>query len=826
MSRILDLSKGWQVVRHDGTERFAANAPFDIHSRLYAGGLISDPYWRDTETSLDWVHESEWIATREFRWDGSSGHTTLTIADVDGIATIVLNGEEVERVESRFVRYDLDVSDFLRHGANTLTVHFLSASRIAAERAAALPFPVPYVEWNCRILHVNLLRRAQCDAGWDWNIALMPIGLLGQIELRRTEVARLDDLRVVQHHENVGTVRVVATAFLSAVNRGDVSLRGLLTGPDGASLEARTSVRIEPNGTKTNEREATLVFDVPEPQLWWPAGHGAQPTYELLIECEDQTIRRRIGLRRLELVSEPDETGRSFGFRVNGRDLFVTGANWVPADALPERRTPKAVRGILQSAVDAGMTMIRVWGGGVYEPDWFYDLCDELGLMVWQDFMFACHQFPSHDENWLALVRLEARQQLRRLSGHACMALWCGDNEGVPALDWWPVTRENRERYLALYLRLNETLRLEHQASGTDVAFWLSSPSRGPFDLDHDWYRDDAGDAHFWAVWHGEGEEAGRFDEFRRVSPRFCSEFGFQSFPSMPCIKRFTEPKDRKHDSPVMEVHQRNEGGNAKILDTMARYFTVPEAFDGRVFLSQVQQAMAIRTAVEHWRASWPRSRGTLYWQLNDTWPVASWSSLDHGGAWKVLHYAMRRAHTPVLVTAVPHSGGNGIALVGTSTRATATTIEVEAHAVALDGRSRSLGEWSLAVPPDRAVEIVRVPQRDLADGEFLHFSWTENGLCHESEFVPYLFRDYPLPNATIEARWSEVDGHPTITLTTDAVAHFVTIGLGQDAIWSDNAFTLLPDRPKAISAYRTAGGRDPRHIDRNAMTVQHLDAT
>ena len=822
MTGNVDLSEGWHIARTKGEERFEADVPFDVHSRLQAEGLIPDPYWRDVEPSLDWVHESEWIASREFDWDNRPGRHTLTMSDVDGIAVVVLNGHEVGRIESRFVRYDLDVSDALRAGANRLDVRFLSASRIAAERASALPFPVPYVEWNCRIPHVNLLRRAQCDAGWDWNIALMPIGLLGRIELHRDELARLDDLRVVQRHETNGSVRVEGTAFVTALGRGEVELQGRLTGP-GLDVDAHATIRIEPSGTNEAERQATLAFDVSEPQLWWPAGHGSQPVYELTVECEGRTIARRIGLRQLDFVSEPDEIGQSFGFRINGHDLFVAGANWIPVDALPERRTLNAVRGVLQSALDAGITMIRVWGGGVYEPDWFYDLCDELGLMVWQDFMFACHQFPAHDDDWLALVRSEARQQLRRLSGHACMALWCGDNEGVPALEWWPVTRENRDRYLALYLRLHETLRLEHQTSGTDIPFWQSSPSRGPFDFDHDWYRDDAGDAHFWAVWHGEGEEAGRFEEFRRVAPRFCSEFGFQSFSSMPCIERFTEPVDRAHDSAVMEVHQRNAGGNAKILDTMARYFDVPVPFAARVFLSQVQQAMAIRTAVEHWRANWPRSRGTLYWQLNDTWPVASWSGLDHGGAWKVLHYVMRRAHAQVLVTAVPDEKNDDIILVGTSTRREPASVELVTFAIGLDGQCEELGTLSATIPPERAIEIARVPNRTLADGAFLHFEWNDGNEQRDAQFIPYPYREHSLPLATIEAQWADVDGLPTLTFTSDAVAHFVTVGLGQDTIWSDNAFTLLPNRPRRMSAYRTASGRDPRNVERDEVTIQHL---
>ncbi len=816
----IDLAEGWRVRQIGGEHGFDADVPFDVHSRLLAEGAIPDPYHRDNETALDWVHEAEWAATRSFDLEDPVGRWTLALDRLDGIAEVRVNDHLVGACESAFVRHDLDITPALTVGRNTIEIRFASASAEAARRAAALPFAIPYVDWNCRIPHVNLLRKSQCDAGWDWNIALMPLGLYGNAVLKRRDgpaAARWDDLKIVQRH-GAGSVRVEATACVSALDIGEIEVALSLCG----ETQIRT-MRLLPG-----DNALTLAVEVADPDLWWPVGQGPQTLHDLAFRVGDERRTRRIGLREAELVSEPDAIGRSFGFRVNGRDVYAQGANWIPADALPERRTPDVVRRLLLSALDANMTMIRVWGGGVYEPDWFYDICDELGLMVWQDFMFACHQFPAFDEDWLALVRTEARQQVRRLSSHASLIVWCGDNELVPALEWWQETREDRDRYLANYLRLNDALRQVHAAECVDTPFWSSSPSRGPLDFGHDWYRDDAGDMHFWAVWHGEGDEAGDFERFRRIAPRFCSEFGFQSFPTMPCIARFADPSDRAFDSAVMEVHQRNGGGNAKILDTMARHFIVPDGFEERVFLSQVQQAMAIRIAVEGWRAAKPRCQGTLYWQLNDTWPVASWSGLDHGGAWKVLHYAARRFHAPILVTAVPDEATDSVALVAVCDVPGGVSLTLGASLVHFDGRSETLGSWSAPVPTDAAVTLTHIPRGALKDAAFIHLVWrdAEGRVEGESDYVvPETFARYSPPDATIVREWGVVDGLPALTLETDAPAFFVTVGLGRDAIWSDNAMTLLPGRPRTIVARRMASGADPASLDRSAMDICHLGA-
>src|SRR3569833_1386019 len=355
------------------------------------------------------------------------------------------------------------------------------------------------------------------------------------------------------------------------------------------------------------------------------------------------------------------------------------------------------------------MNMIRVWGGGQYEPDYFYELCDELGILVWQDFMFSCMSYPSNRE-FLEDVRVEITQQVRRLSHHACLALWCGDNEVIGSLHWYPETKANPERFVANYDRINSMLGYIVEDEDPSRRFWPSSPSLGYMDFADGWHLDTRGDTHYWSVWH----EAKDFSAYRDVNPRFASEFGFQSFTSMNVIETFTNPEDRNPSSPVMENHQRNTGGNARILETMTRYFRFPSNFDQIVFLSQIQQGLAIKSAIEYWRSTKPRCMGTLFWQIIDTYPVASWSSLDYGGQWKLLHYMAKRFYLPVNVVAVPDKASGDLILNGINDTATKTDVSLEVQAVDVGGKTRVVFTGHGIVSPDKSVDLARIALEDL----------------------------------------------------------------------------------------------------------------
>lgn len=792
----LDLSTGWTVSNTE--HEVALSVPGDVHSALLADGRISDPYWRDTETSLDWVHESDWLAQTRFYLDVlEAGFWTLSFDSVDCMAEVLLNGKSLGFCDSQFLRWDFDVSSVLQAGENRLQVRLMSNSAEALRRAQSSPIPVPYIAWNNRLPHYNFLRKAQCHAGWDWNIALSPLGLYGPVTLRRTDVARIDEVLFRQQH-SLERVTLQVDLHFTAVAVGEVR----------AELICNAQSHTQRLEVYPGKGTATLSIDIETPELWWPVGHGEQAMYDVIVRCGSEERQYRIGLREVQLISDADEIGNRFAFRVNGKEIFMRGANWIPADALPGRATPEVVRDLLQSAVDANMNMLRVWGGGQYEPDWFYGMCSEMGLLVWQDFMFACNLYPASDPAWLQSVRNEARQQIRRLSQHASLALWCGDNEVIGALSWFDESKNDRDRYLAMYARLNHALEEAMEQEATGTPFWPSSPATGPLDFGDGWHDDTAGDMHFWDVWHS----AKDFEHYRSVQPRFCSEFGFQSFPSNRLIETFTEEYDRNVSSTVMDVHQRNQGGNSRIVETLARYFRFPETFADMTWLSQVSQALAMKTAIEFWRSCKPRCMGTLFWQLNDTWPVASWASLEYGGHWKLTQYFARRFFAPVLVCAQPDAATGELIVLAINDSPEPVSLAIEVQSVCRDGRLSTLGSWSVDCPTDQAIEVARLSVDQTVGAQLIHIDWQDAERMHtgQNDYLPRRPRELRLPEPRISVSQREGPQGPEVEIVSDKLALFVSYDHGGADIWSDNGFTLMPGVPKVLRQLRSRSAGRP----------------
>jgi beta-mannosidase len=776
-----DLSGRWTLSDETGAHVVPFDLPGDSLTALHAAGVIPDPYWGRNELLVRWVADRDWKAERTFLHDGSVAD--LVIDGLDTVAEVAINGVPVLSAANSFRRFRVAAKG-LKAGENSIAITFRSATREADARQAAMPFRIPYAAQNCPIPNGNMLRKVACDFGWDWNLAVAPFGLYGRIALEPSG-DRIDDVVVTQTHAP-GHVRVVAEVHTTSQ---DVT----------ASFCGKTV------SAQALQGVARLEFDIADPVLWWPAGLGAQALHSLEITAGTATATRRLGLRRLDLVSEPDAAGRSFGFTVNGHPVFARGSNWIPADALAGRITPDATRALLQSAVDANQNMIRVWGGGRYEPDWFYDLCDELGLMVWQDFMFSCNLYPSTPD-FLAEVDREVRDVVARLNHHACIALWCGDNELIGALTWFAESRKDRDRYLVSYDRLNRTIEAALKAVAPAANWWPSSPSPGPLAFGDAWHDDSSGDMHFWSVWH-EGRD---FDHYRDVTPRFCSEFGFQSYPSMSAIRRFADPADFNIAAPVIESHQKNAGGNARIAETMFRYFRFPVGFENFVYLSQVQQGLAIKTAVTQWRSLKPHCMGTLYWQLNDTWPVCSWASLDHGGNWKLLHHMARDFFAPVTVIAVPQNDTLDLRAVN-DTRA-AVSLTVDAFAMSMAGGLRALARFTVPVPVDSAVPVGAVPLADLRPDEVLFWRWTgPDGMAGEDVHAPRAWKTYDLLAPEI-ALTAGLEGTNTrITLTGTSLALFTALEADVPGRFSDNAFALIPGQPRHITFSPERPGATPR---------------
>ena len=772
---MIDLAGQWTLVDATGAWRCAMALPGDGISALHAAGLIPDPYFGRYEYDLRWICERDWVISREFSVNAVD--QVLVLSMLDTVAEVLVNGQSVLRADNMFRSHRVDVSAALRVGANEIAIRVASPARVASERQAAQPWFVPFSANNTPILNGNMLRKPSCDFGWDWNIALATFGLYGDIRLEPVVPARISGLRVVQDH-TPGMARVAVQVQAEGMAEG-LAVEAVLCGQRAAGV--------------VQGGVADLVVAIADPVLWWPAGQGAQVLHDLVVTMGDQIATRRRGLRAAELITERDAVGLGFKLRINGRDVFAKGANWIPADALAGRITEADTRGLLQSAAGANMNMIRVWGGGRYEPDWFYDLCDEIGLMVWQDFMFSCHLYPC-DTAFLDDVAVEVAQQAQRLHHHASMVLWCGDNELVGALTWFPESRNNRDRYLVAYDRLNRTIETALKSVVPGAVWWPSSPSSGPMNFGDAWHDDTQGDMHFWSVWH-EGRD---FDHYRDVSPRFCSEFGFQSYPSMDVIRRFADPADWNIASPVMESHQKNAGGNARIAETMFRYFRFPVDFENFVYLSQVQQGLAIKTAVTHWRSLKPHCMGTLIWQLNDTWPVCSWSSLDHGGGWKLLHHMTKAFYAPMFVSAVPVAGG--IELRAVNDTAVPTSVTVLAMAVNMAGATRELQQAAVMVD-NVSVKVMHIPISDIDPAEMLAYVWLDDGgnRIAGDVFAPKAYKTYALLPPHLSHQVTQTLTGWEIDIEAAALALFVAIEADQPGRFSANAMTLFPGHPDRI---------------------------
>ena len=611
----------------------AADVPGDVHSALVRAGIVPDTFYGTNELSAAWVNRRGWTLSRTFSIDEktlSARSVILRLEDVDTFAEVLVNGVRVGETSNRFRRWEFDVKPYLRCGENTVTGVFRPAWDVSEEEAARYPKPIPCNK-NGIVPTINLIRKPQCHGGWDWGITQMTAGFCGTVELVAT-----DDFRIDYIHSDV--------RFNADRSHADVRVFVELTEADG-----RTGV-------------VTNGFALAQPRLWWPRGMGEQHLTTLTLDVRGRKVPHRLALRTVDLVNRPDEdvltgdAGLSFFFRVNGRDVFAKGANWIPCDAYDNRQTPARYRDLLESAAAANMNMVRVWGGGQYEKDVFYDLCDELGLMVWQDFMFACGNYPGGA--FLDNVRAEAEHQVRRLKDHGSIVLWSGDNECRAT--WHSgsdAVKADPEYYYALYRARTKMLGEIVSRLDPGCPFWQASPCDGPNDDMRGRGSSARGDAHYWGVWHG----GLPFRAFGEAHPRFCSEFGFQSYPSREVCGTFLPRGEASLGSPVFNHHQKNGGGNERIRKTLERYFGSPRDFDSLLYLSQVQQATAIRTGVEMWRAEKPWCMGTLYWQLNDNWPVSSWSSLEYGGKWKHLHYHARRFYDDVAVLPIENAWNDGM---------------------------------------------------------------------------------------------------------------------------------------------------------------------
>lgn len=638
MTEQVNLGGAWRMREADSETWHSAHVPGSVYADLMADGTMPNPFWRENELDAFERMKKDYVYQRTFTVSEAQlahAHVELVCEGLDTLAHVSLNGREIAFADNMHITWVWDVKEQLHAGENTLEIRFDSPILYCAKKAEEAP------GWESSDATPGFrhLRKAHCMFGWDWGPRLPDAGIWRPIFLRTWDTARLENALMLQAHHD-GVVDVTIRPEIA----GESAWSAEITAPDGEVL------------TLPETMAAEQVIAIQNPQLWWPNGLGKQPLYRVTVRLAAGDTRTwRIGLRTMTVSREKDEWGEEFCHVVNGMKVFAMGADYIPEDNILARVTPERTRRLLEDCKAANFNAIRVWGGGYYPDDAFYDICDELGLMVWQDLMYAC-AFYDLTPDFERSIRVETHQNVARLRHHASLALICGNNEmemfmagANSALinhrtwEFVPTYPHHITDYVKMFEYILPAIVKE---TAPQTYWWPASPSSGGnFDAPND---ENRGDNHYWDVWHGEKP----FTEYRKFFFRYASEFGFQSFPCLKSVEQFTLPDDRNIFSRVMERHQRNQAANGKILSYLSQTFRYPNSFDDLLYASQLMQAEAIRYGVEHWRRNRGRCMGAIIWQLNDIWPVASWASIDYYGRWKALHYAAKRFFAPVMISA------------------------------------------------------------------------------------------------------------------------------------------------------------------------------
>jgi beta-mannosidase len=802
MRQVQPLTGKWQFQQAGTEEWLPANVPGGVHTDLLAIGRIPDPFVADNEKLVQWVAESDWVYRTSFTCTDellSEEKVFLVCDGLDTLATVVLNGHELGRTDNMFRRYQWEVKPLLNaKDANDLTISFSSPVKYTAEQQAIRSMPGV----SQAIPGGPHLRKAPCQFGWDWGPQLPPIGVWKDIRLEGYSKVQLAEVHLRQDHSN-GQVAVEVRIAVERWDETPLAAMVRITAPNGEAIEKEVSIPAD---------GAIVNLPISDPQLWWPNGYGTQPLYQVEVSLKDakaeslDSRKYQIGLRTIELRQQEDQWGRSFVFAVNNVAIMSKGSNWIPADSFPTRITDEYLEGIIRSAVDTHQNMLRVWGGGIYEEERFYDLCDRYGILVWQEFIFSCSIYPLDSQKFLDNVNVEVIENVRRLRHRASLALWCGNNE----MEWgwvdWNWKDPELQGLKTAYDRFfHHTLPEWCLAEDPDHSYWPSSPSSNtPFENPNGQRQ---GDAHYWDVWHGRKP----FTAYRDQYPRFMSEFGFQALPPLETIRTYAEEADWNMTSYVMEMHQKNASGNSLMVGQMLDTFRLPKDFESLVYLSMVLQAEGIRYGVEHWRRHPDRVAGILYWQLNDCWPVASWSSLDYFGRWKALHYAARRFFAPLVLSVEDKPPKQAVYVTNESLEPWEGTVRWSLET--LGGKVSTSGQAPVKVDPQAVVQVCELDFSDLISDDNIRNLVFIADLYRGDQFVARQtagfapIKHMSLGDPTVTAKLQDEGGQLIIELTSRSLAMLVELSLtGADVVFSDNYFNLPAGRTVRITCPLPAG--------------------
>ena len=752
---------------------YSVSIPSNTVSDLLENALILDPYIATNEDSIQWIAQQDWQYQTTFDVLPSvfqHSKKNLVFKGLDTYADVYLNDSLILQADNMFRTWQVSVENILQEKDNELLVYFHSADRIEALKVQRLGYDLP---GGSRVHS----RKAGFHYGWDWGATITPSGLWKDVILEGWTAAQLKDIYFKQ----------TALSDTLALVDAQLEIEVLQSGEYQIDLNDSTYSFL----LNAGHQSITIPIPVKDPQLWWPIGYGEQYLYsfECTLKKDNTPLAKhtsKLGLRKVELITDKSKEGSEFYFKINDTPIFMKGANYIPQDHLQDRVGDSHYRQLLTHAVGANMNMLRVWGGGIYEEDIFYNLCDSLGILVWQDFMFACAMYPS-DSSFLHSVHHEAIDNVKRLRKHPSIVLWCGNNENAEGWQRWgwqdafddQQKQEIEQGYKSIFNGILPNIVKEY----TSLPYWESSPKLGRGDPQHQF----EGDAHYWGVWH----DAEPFDVLEEKVPRFMSEFGFQSFPSLSTIAHFADSSQWHLDSEVMRSHQKHPRGNALILEYLEREYHLPTSFEKLLYASQILQAEGIRLGLEAHRRSQPYCMGTLYWQLNDCWPVASWSSIDYFGNWKALHYAAKEAFAP-LALSLSKGKNNKLEVYAMSERSHPINDTLEITTYDLEGNILSIHREGINIQANTSTPLKEA------------FNYSKNQVViarllqtniSSKELLTSLPKSCTFTQPNIQYNWEE----DTLILRTD-IAAYQTYLHNVKGHFSDNFFTLLPHTEKRIT--------------------------
>jgi len=822
------IGKGWtfrlvtgnaqQAAHPEAVPWHAAKVPGTVHTDLFANKLIPDPYVGAPEAGLQWIGLADWEYRTQFDAPRRGARSDLVLEGLDTFAEVWLNGEKLLDADNAFRTWRIPVQDKLRAKGNELRIVLRSPIARLLPAVQAMPrklagnYPSPYGDEPPDAMTGNFVRKPGYHYGWDWGPRYVTAGIWKPVVLESWDAVRIDNLHLRQDHVDESRADIAAVATVDAVQDGAFDLRLWQTAPDGKrSLAALRRVELRAGANRIE-----LPVHIDRPQRWFPNGYGAQPLYRFEVQIGDGKAGARTGLRSISLRRDPDDKGKSFYFDVNGIPIFAKGANSIPFDMFQPRVDKAQLRRVLQSARDANMNFLRSWGGGYYESDEFFDMADELGLLVWQDFMFGGGMPPAYDDAFRANVIAEARDNVRRLRNHPSLVLWCGNNEEEISWKYWGPGKEMMAAdpvfankvwngYVQLF---GSDLRKVVEEEGGGIAYWASSPSD---DLAEVANTPTSGDMHYWEVW---GNPAHPPSKYLEITPRFMSEYGLQAWPVQRTIDAFARRGEQGIATPVIEAHQKFMAGkgNERLMKYVNYEFGEPKDFAEFVYLGQAAQAEGIELAALHHRASRPYTMGSLFWQLNDVWPGASWSSIDWFGRWKALQFHARRFYAPVAVAALRNAEGQ-TSLSLLNDRARSVRGELRMRLITLDGKVLRDERRPVELAPLSAAKLAGYSDRDLlGDADpavtVAVFDLQAQGEPASRRVVYFkAAKDMRWPDPGLHAQLRRDGNGYVLELRAAKLARALWIDFGDaDANVADNAITLLPGETVTLHIASKAG--------------------